>query len=261
MNYLRLSKACLNYRRYDMNEELIKFYKDRKSNIQAMIRDKDLKNKALDWMLHAEKYNFTYNFSWMGRPIIKYPNDILVQQELMFQLKPDLIIETGIAHGGSIIFSSSMMDMMGIDGEVVGIDIDIRDHNRNLIEGHKFSDKITMYEGDSTDSSILDKVKKHTVHKKCVMVILDSLHTHGHVLRELELYSPLVTQGSYIILPDTFIEFYPKGFFNRPWDVGNNPHTALKSFLEKSDNFEIDKEYSGKASISETIDGYLKKIK
>lgn len=243
-----------------MDEDLIKFYKERKKNISAMIKDKELRKKSLDWMLYTEKYNFTYNFSWMGRPIIKYPNDMIVQQELIYQLRPDLIIETGIAHGGSIIFYSSLMDMMGIDGEVIGVDIDIRKHNKELIEEHKFYDKISMYEGDSTDQSILKKVKNHIRGKKTVMVILDSLHTHDHVLKELKLYSPMVTKGSYVILPDTFIEFYPPGFFDRPWDVGNNPHTAMEEFLRISKNFSIDKELSAKASITETMDGYLRRI-
>ena len=245
-----------------MNKELQKFYDERKKSRKEIREDNELKNKSLDWMLHADKYKYSYNFSWMGRPIIKYPNDMVVQQELIWDIKPDLIIETGIAHGGSIIFSASMMRMMGIEGEVVAVDIDIRDHNRKLIEDHPMYKNITMYEGDSTDKNIFLKVKEHCKGKKKVMLILDSNHTHEHVLNELNLYSGLVSLDSYIILPDTFIEFFPEGYssVNRPWDKGNNPYSAMKSFLNSNKNFVIDEEISGKACITETIDGYLKRV-
>ena len=246
----------------EQNKEIDSFYRERKIDLEGIRNDKSLQEKSLEWMLLADKYKYTYNFSWMGRPIIKYPADIIVQQELMWQLKPDLIIETGIAHGGSIIFSASMLKMMGIEGKVIGIDIDIREHNRKLIEDHPMSDIITMIEGSSTDLDIFEEVKSHTKDKKNILVILDSLHTHEHVLKELILYSQLVSLNSFIILPDTFIEFFPKGYYsdNRPWDKGNNPYTALKEFLKNNDKFIIDHEISGKACITETIDGYLKRI-
>jgi len=242
--------------------EISKFNKERKVNIESMGSDIELRKKSIDWMLSADKYKYTYNFEWMGRPIIKYPNDMVIQQEIMWKIQPDLIIETGIAHGGSIIFTASMMEMMGIKGEVVGIDIDIRDHNKELIKKHPMYNRITMYEGDSTSSGIIEKVKKHIKGKKTVMVILDSLHTEEHVLKELNLYSEFVTLGSYCIVPDTFIEFFPKGYFDtRPWDVGDNPHTAMKKFLSSTNNFQIDKSLTSQAMITETIDGYLKKVK
>jgi cephalosporin hydroxylase len=246
----------------DKQDSTSEFFVERQQDIEAMSQDSKLKEKSLEWMLHADKYKYTYNFTWMGRPIIKYPADIIVQQELMWALKPDLVIETGIAHGGSIIFTASMMEMMGIDGEVVGIDVDIRSHNRELIEDHPMYKRITMYEGDSVDLEIVNKVKKHVENKKTVMVILDSLHSHEHVYKELKAYAPFVTSGSYCILPDTFIEFFPKGHYshNRPWDVGNNPYTAMKQFLSENPPFEIDKEISDKAMITETIEGYLKRI-
>ena len=136
-------------------DKVKQFYNERKNDIEKMGMDVDLRKKSLEWMLHADKYKYTYNYSWMGRPIVKYPNDMLIQQELMWMLKPDLIIETGIAHGGSIIFSASMQKMMGIDGEVVGIDIDIRPHNRKLIEEHPMYKNITMFEGNSTDKNLI----------------------------------------------------------------------------------------------------------
>tara|TARA_R110002096_G_scaffold16898_2_gene57704 strand:+ start:34667 stop:35410 length:744 start_codon:yes stop_codon:yes gene_type:complete len=239
------------------------FFDEREADIAAMGADKELRQKSLDWMLHADKYKYTYNYTWMGRPIIKYPNDMIVQQEMMWELKPDLIIETGIAHGGSIIYTASMMEMMGIQGEVVGIDVDIRDHNRKAIEDHPMMKRITMYEGDSVAPDMVEKVRKHTEGKKCVMVILDSLHSHEHVYKELLAYAEMTTVGSYCVLPDTFIEFFPKGYYSdtRPWDVGDNPYTAMKQYLGETDLFETDHSRTNKAMITETIDGYLKRVR
>lgn len=247
-----------------MNKDPVaKFFEERNADIESMGEDVDFREQSLAWMIRADQYKYTYNFTWMGRPIIKFPTDMIIQQELMWQLKPDLIIETGIAHGGSIVFSAAMMEMMGIDGEVVAVDIDIREHNRKLIESHPMSKRITMYEGSSIDPAVVERVKAHANGKKCVMVVLDSLHTHDHVLEELKAYAPLVTLGSYCILPDTFIEFFPPGYFshNRPWDVGNNPYTGMKAYLAESDEFEIDKHLTSKTMISETIDGYLRRVK
>lgn len=248
-----------------MNETdpIKQFQEERAADIARMGQDAELRQKSLDWMLHADKYKYTYNFSWMGRPIIKYPNDMVVQQELMWKLKPDLVVETGIAHGGSIIFSAAMMEMMGIDGEVVGVDIDIRPHNRREIENHPMAKRITMFEGSSTDEELFAQVRKKAEGKKCVMVLLDSLHSHEHVYNELQLYPDLVTVGSYLILPDTFIELFPKGYYshNRPWDVGDNPMTAMRQFLQEDDRFEIDQEIDNKLMITEGINGYLKRVK
>ena len=247
-----------------MNQDPIEmFFDERNADILRMGADQELRQKSIDWMIHADRYKYTYNYTWMGRPIIKFPNDMVIQQELMWELKPDLVIETGIAHGGSIIFTASMMEMMGIDGEVVGIDVDIRPHNRTEIEAHPMMKRITMYEGDSVSSVMVEKVKAHAKGRKCVMVILDSLHSHDHVYKELLAYAPLTTLGSYCVLPDTFIEFFPKGYYSesRPWDVGDNPHTAMKQYLGETDMFEIDSARTNKAMITETIDGYLKRVK
>ena len=239
------------------------FFDERRADIAAMGDDAELREKSLAWMLHADKYKYTYNFTWMGRPIIKFPSDIVIQQELMWELKPDLVIETGIAHGGSIIFTASMMEMMGIDGEVVGIDIDIRPHNRAEIEAHPMAKRITMYEGDSVSDEMVAKVRRHAEGKRCVMVVLDSLHSHEHVYKELKAYAPMTTVGSYCVLPDTFIEFFPKGYYSdtRPWDVGDNPYTGMKQYLAETDLFETDHSLTNKAMITETIDGYLKRVR
>jgi len=227
-----------------------------------MSQDEELKKMSLEWMLKADKYKYTYNFRWLGRPIIKFPNDIIVMQEIIWEVRPDLIIETGIAHGGSIIFSASMLELLGGDGQVVAVDIDIRPNNRMEIEKHPMYKRITMFEGDSTSPEIVARIKDIAQTKSKVMVFLDSLHTHEHALKEMNLYAPMVTVGSYLVLPDTFIEYFPKGYYaNRPWDVGNNPLTAIREFLAKNDNFIIDREQSSKLMITEAFDGFLKRIK
>lgn len=245
-----------------MSQDPIKsFFVERAADIEKMGADEALRQKSIEWMIHADRYKYTYNYTWMGRPIIKFPNDMVIQQELMWELRPDLVIETGIAHGGSIIFTASMMEMMGIDGEVVGIDVDIRAHNRAAIEAHPMMKRITMYEGDSVAEAMVEKVRAHTKGKRCVMVILDSLHSHAHVYKELLAYAPMTSVGSYCILPDTFIEFFPKGYYSdtRPWDVGDNPYTAMKQYLAETDLFVVDKARTSKAMITETIDGYLRR--
>ena len=183
-------------------------------------------------------------------------------QELIWNVKPDFIIETGIAHGGSLIFSASMLELIGGYGHVLGIDIDIREHNRVEIEKHPMFKRITMIQGSSTDPEIVKKVYAFAKDKKKILVVLDSFHTHDHVLKELELYSPLVSAGSYLVVFDTIIEDMPDDYFpDRPWGKGNNPKTAVWEFLKKNDRFVIDKEIENKLLITVTPDGYLKCVK
>jgi cephalosporin hydroxylase len=237
------------------------FKEERAKDIKAMGADTELRKKSVDWMIRADKYKYTYNYSWMGRPIIKFPNDILVMQEIIWDIKPDFIVETGIAHGGSIIFSASMLELIGTKVQVIAVDIDIREHNRKEIEKHPMMKRITMIEGSSIDPVIVDSIREKVKGKK-VLVALDSLHTHDHVLRELQMYWDMVSVGSYIVCPDTFIEFFPKGYYsNRPWDVGDNPMTAVKAFLKENDRFVIDKDIDNKLMITEGFDGYLKRIR
>jgi cephalosporin hydroxylase len=241
--------------------EADQFAQQRAQAVRELAEDPELRDLSLRWMIVADQHKYSYNFSWLGRPIIKLPGDIVVMQEMIWQTKPDLIIETGIAHGGSLIFSASMLELIG-HGEVLGIDIDIRSHNRTAIENHKMSDRIQMIEGSSTDPEVVEKVAGIARDKKKVLVVLDSLHTHKHVLDELRIYSQFVSVGSYLVLPDTFIEHFPKGYFrDRPWDVGDNPMTAMREFLVENDCFEIDQSFSSKALISEAIDGYLIRVK
>jgi len=239
-------------------DESRRFLQEREAAILALASDDTLHSASLDWMLKADANKYSYNFTWMGRPIIRYPNDIVVFQEVVWRSKPDLIIETGIAHGGSLILSASLLELLGGNGRVVGIDVDIRSHNRKAIENHPMAHRITMIEGSSTSLNVSEQLREIVKSHSRVMVVLDSLHTHDHVLAELRLYSRFVTEGCYLVLPDTFIEYFPPGYFaNRPWDVGNNPMTALREFLKEEPNFTIDELTSSKALISEAPDGYL----
>ncbi len=211
---------------------------------------------------------YSYNFNWLGRPIIQYPQDIIALQEIIWNVKPDLIIETGIARGGSLIFSSSMLSLLNTfqlkkaNRKVIGIDIDIRKHNKKAVEKHPFSKNIKMIEGSSIDVKVFDKVKKISQNFKKILVFLDSNHTHEHVYEELNLYSSLVSKNSYCVVFDTIVEDLPKNYIkNRPWNKGNNPKTAIKKFLKNNKNFKIDNEYNNKLLISMNPDGYLKKFK
>ncbi len=231
-------------------------------NLTNMSKDKTLFKKSLDWMLHADKYKYTYNFEWAGIPIIKFPNDLMVLQEIISNVKPDVIIETGVAHGGSVVFSASMLQLYSKKNSfVIGIDIDIRKHNHERLKKNKFYKKLKLIEGSSTSPEVINKIKKLVKGKK-VMVCLDSNHTYEHVKNEINVYKDLVSKNSYLVVEDTFSEYFPKGYYsNRPWDVGNNPMIALKEFLKTNKNYKIDKKICSKLQITETFDGYLKRIK
>jgi cephalosporin hydroxylase len=220
-----------------------------------------------------EKY--PYNFFWLGRPIIQFPQDIAATQELIWQVKPDLIIETGIAHGGSLILSASILTLIEYEEavrtgslldpskpkrRVLGVDIDIRAHNRTAIEAHPLASRISMIEGSSIASEVVAQIKDYAADYRTIMVFLDSNHTHDHVLAELEAYAPLVTAGSYCIVFDTLIEDMPVGHYpDRPWNKGNNPKTAVWKYLETHPEFEIDKHMDQKLLITVTTDGFLKR--
>lgn len=243
-------------------DKIEEFQIERKDRVKNYRSDKTLKNSSKSFLYESIRMKYSYNFSWMGRPIIQYPQDILAMQEIIWDVKPDLIIETGIAHGGSLIFYASMLELLGGEGKVLGIDIDIRKHNRQEIEKHPMYKRITMIEGSSIDDDVVQKVCKFAQGKKRVLVGLDSLHTHDHVLRELEAYSPLVTTGSYCVVFDTIVEDLPDEFSaDRPWGKGNNPKTAVWKFLEGNDRFLIDEEIENKLLITVCPDGYLKCVK
>ena len=187
---------------------------------------------------------------------------MVAMQEIIWQVQPNLIIETGIAHGGSLIFYASMLELLGGEGQVIGVDIDIRDHNRVEIETHPMHKRITMIQGSSVDDSIVQQVYDLTKGRKPILVVLDSNHTHAHVLRELELYSPLVTRGSYLVVFDTIVEDMPAEMFDdRSWGKGNNPKTAVWQFLKTTNRFEIDKDIQNKLLITAAPDGFLKRVR
>ena len=235
------------------------FKKERQERIRSYGSNEELKKAAARFNEVSNKELYSYNFSWMGRPIIQYPQDMIAMQEIIWELKPDLIIETGIAHGGSLIYYASIMELIG-KGEILGIDIDIREHNRREIEAHPMFKRIKMIQGSAIDKSIIEQVAAAAQGKSTVLVSLDSNHTHEHVLEELKLYSPFVTKGSYCVVFDTIVEDMPRGMYDRPWDKGNNPKTAVFEFLKTNKNFEIDKQIDNKLLISVAPDGYLKRI-
>lgn len=236
-------------------------------NLAKLGQDVNLHNKSIAWIKDTAPYNYTYNFEWLGRPIIQFPQDIVAMQELIWDVKPDLIIETGIAHGGSLIFSASMLTLLQVsgvikDGMVLGIDIDIRKHNRVEIEKHPLANKIKMIQGSSIEETIINQVHDFAKDYNNILVVLDSNHTHNHVQAELNAYAQLVSKGSYCVVFDTIIEDMPNDMFSdKPWDKGNNPKTAVLEFLKTHTEFEIDKSIENKLLITVAPDGYLKRVK
>lgn len=231
------------------------------NNIKKQGANKALKAIALKFTTLSLIGKYSYNFRWLGRPIIQHPQDIVAIQELIWDIRPDLVIETGIAHGGSLILSASILELIG-KGKVLGIDIDIRKHNRREIEKHRMFKRITMLEGSSIDPVIMRKVRTFAKGKKKILIFLDSNHAHSHVLEELRLYSPLVSLNSYIVVFDTIAEDLPKGSVkNRPWDKGSNPKTAVKEFLRTHKEFIIDKIIEDKLLITAAPNGFLRRVK
>lgn len=226
-----------------------------------MAENKRLLATTRRWFLQTYPYEYSYHFKWLGRPIIQYPQDIMALQELIWSVKPDLIIETGIAHGGSLVFSASILELIG-RGIVVGVDIDIRSHNKQEIEKHPMYKRIKMIEGSSTDRNIVKKVYGIAKNKKRIMVFLDSNHTYEHVLEEMKIYSPLVTKGSYLVVFDTIIDDMPKKIFkNRPWSKDNNPKIAVKEFVKSNNRFKIDEKIERKLLITAAPSGFLRCIR
>jgi cephalosporin hydroxylase len=246
-------------------------------NIKKLGNDTDLQAYSRIWSRLSNQYEYTYNFTWQGRPIIQYPQDIVAMQELIWQIKPDLIIETGIAHGGSLIFSASMLALLDMseaiesgatldpkksNRKVIGIDIDIRPHNRKAIEAHPMASRIEMIQGSSIAPEIIQQVHQIAGNYKKVMVILDSNHTHEHVLAELVAYAPLTSTNSYCVVFDTLVEDMPKELFpDRPWGPGDNPKTAVWEYLKTHSEFEIDKSIQHKLLITVAPDGFLKRVR
>ena len=253
----------------DFEEEVL-------NRIDAISRNEQLQADAAEFMQTSLLAQYSYNFAWMSRPIIQYPQDMVVMQELIWRVRPDLIIETGIAHGGSLIFSASMLALLDItdaiecgvtlnpaksNRKVLGIDIDIRAHNRAAIEAHPMASRIQMIQGSSIAPEIVTQVRGIAADYQRVLVCLDSNHTHAHVLGELQAYAPLTSVGSYCVVFDTIVEDVPADMsVDRPWGPGDNPKTAVHEYLKTHTEFEIDKSIQHKLAITVAPDGYLSRV-
>jgi cephalosporin hydroxylase len=253
------------------------FREESKQRILAMQGDAQLQSDAHALIRSSIAAKYSYNFFWLGRPIIQYPQDMVALQEIIWTVRPDLIVETGIAHGGSLVLSASllalldfcdaaetgqMLDPRAPGRRVLGIDIDIRAHNRAAIEAHPMAHRIDMLQGSSIAPDIVSQVRQTAERFERVLVILDSNHTHDHVLAELEAYAPLVSVGSYCVVFDTVVEDLPDGLSEpRPWGKGNNPKTAVHEFLRGDDRFEIDRDIEAKIQITVAPDGYLRRVR
>tara|TARA_E500000178_G_scaffold355239_1_gene427128 strand:+ start:2485 stop:3219 length:735 start_codon:yes stop_codon:yes gene_type:complete len=223
--------------------------------------DKKLQKISLKFIEESDKYNYGYQWTWFDLPIIQLPSDILLTQEIIFKTKPDLIIETGIAWGGSVVYYASIMELIG-KGEIIGVDTVLPSKNIKKIKSYHFSSRIKLIKGSSTDKKILEKIEKFINPKSKVMVILDSNHTFEHVYSELILYSKLVSKNCFLICCDTIVDCIPEQKHRkRKWTKANNPMTALKKFLKDNDNFEVDEYYNKKLITTYSPSGYLKKVK
>lgn len=252
------------------------FQKEVEANIRSLGRDKDLQALSRIWIREVSPHRWAYNFTWLGRPAIQFPNDAWSIQELVWGIRPDLIIETGIAHGGSLIFTASMLALLDIadaieaevsidprrsQRKVVGIDIDIRAHNRAAIEGHPMASRIQMIQGSSVSPQVVSRVQQIASEHSRILVCLDSNHTHDHVLAELEAYAPLVSVGSYCVVFDTVIDDMPADMFpDRSWGPGDNPKTAVREYLHAHPEFEVDDSIEHKLLITVAPGGFLKRI-
>ncbi|MBX9959821.1 MAG: cephalosporin hydroxylase family protein [Burkholderiaceae bacterium] len=251
------------------------FAQERQQRLGAYAQDKSFRQLSRQWLQESMAKKYVYNFDWLGRPIIQYPQDMVAIQELVWRVRPDLIIETGIAHGGSLILSASMLAMLDMcdaieagatidprqsKRKVIGLDIDIREHNRAAIEAHPMASRIQMFQGSSIAPDVVQQVRAAAQGYKKVMVFLDSMHTHAHVLGELDAYATLVTPGSYCVVFDTFVDDMPPKFFaDRPWDVGDNPKTAVRAWLPKHPEFEVDAEMEQRLQVTVAPHGFLRR--
>jgi cephalosporin hydroxylase len=232
---------------------------DKQKSALAQSLDGNLQKQALDFIVSSDRYGYAYQWTWLGLPIIQLPADIMVTQEIIWRCRPDVIVETGVAWGGSIVMYASLMALYG-KGEVIGVDLNLHDHVAKQILSFPFSHRIQLYKGSSIDPAIVAQVKGHASSGKNVMVLLDSNHTHEHVLSELRLYAPLVSPGQYLIVSDTVVEDIPVQTHRpRPWGPGNNPKTALQEFLKGANDFEEDEYINSKVLTTFNPNGYIRR--
>jgi cephalosporin hydroxylase len=249
-----------------MSSAYEQFKRECAQEVAAQGANPALAQATRSWMDQANQGKYSYHFEWLGRPIIQYPQDMVAMQEIIWATQPELIIETGIAHGGSLILSASMLELNAAcggaaDARVLGIDIDIRAHNRAAIEAHPMARRIDMIQGSSIAEDVVAQVKARAAGKKRVLVFLDSNHTHDHALAELEAYAGLVTPGSYCVVFDTVIEDMPASMFpDRPWGPGNNPKTAVRAWLPRHPEFEVDRAMEHKLLVTVAPEGFLRRV-
>ena len=242
--------------------DIERFERECEENARRMAADGRLREQTLEWILATSRHRYTYNFRWLGLPVIQFPQDMFALQELTWKVRPEAIVETGVARGGSLVFHASVLQMIGGDGLVVGVDIDIRPHNREAIEAHPLAPRIRLVQGSSTDATTLEQVRAHLGARTRVLVVLDSNHTHEHVARELRAYAPLVAPGSYLVVMDTIVDDMPKSFFpDRPWGPGDNPKTAVREFLKEHPEFELDRDIEAKLLLTVAPDGFLRRVR
>lgn len=233
------------------------FLKNACSSALQMGADSELQEMAKKVLVRSDQYHWSYQWTWLGIPIIQMPPDMIAIQEIIWKNKPQLIIETGIARGGSLILSASILELIG-EGEVIGIDLEIRPHNRESVESHPLAKRITLIESDSLAPELHERLAIATQNLERVMVILDSDHTHEHVLRELKIFCEFVSPGQYLIVADTVVEYIPEqAHRSRPWGIGNNPATALREFMQFDDRFNEDAVINSKLLITSSPGGYL----
>jgi cephalosporin hydroxylase len=245
-----------------MQDDRDEFAAERRKRLSSLDGDHPVWRAAREFFQHTIDLRYSYNFDWLGVPVIQYPQDLVAMQEIIWRTKPDLIIETGVARGGSLVFYASMLKLLGGDRTAVGIDIDIRPHNRDSIESHPLADSIVLVEGSSVSEEVLEQVRTHADGAERTMVVLDSSHTRDHVLRELELYSPFVGKGNYIVVFDTAIEHLsPESTTDREWGKGNSPLAAVEDFLKTTDRFVADRSVDAKLLISVAPSGYLECVR
>ncbi len=244
-----------------MTDDRAQFERERRDAAERMAADRQLAQAALEVNVAADEHDWSYQWSWLGLPVIQMPPDIVVMQEVIWEMRPQLVIETGIARGGSLVLYASILELIG-EGAVLGIDLDIRAHNREAIETHPLARRIRMVEGSSLDEAVLAEVRQAAEAVERVMVVLDSDHTHEHVLAELHAYGELVTVGQFLVVADTFVEDIPvQEHRQRPWGPGDNPATALRTWLDEAEGFEPDPFINAKLLLSASPGGYLRRMR
>jgi cephalosporin hydroxylase len=236
------------------------FRRERDAAIARQGGDAAFASLSHAWFDHSAALRYSYNFEWMGVPIIQYPQDMIAMQQIIWATRPEVVVETGVAHGGSLVFYAAMLSLIG-GGEVIGVEIALREHNRAAILAHPMAHAITLVDGSSTAEETVAAVRARVAGRRA-MVVLDSNHTHAHVLAELRAYASLVPVGGYMVAMDTVIERMPADFFpDRPWSRGDNAATAVTAFLAEDDRFAVDAAMDARLMISVAPGGYLRRLR